>query len=92
MSEPPRGWDRSMWGVLFTGSQRGERPMLLGATWNRPTPADYDGEPSRALLFKTRATARAWCVGQHEKYRGRTDCCAAWRFRPARVREVISVV
>jgi len=84
-------WDRALWGVLFYGSRPGEAPLLLGCGWERTWLPRYAQEPPRALTFTTRAAARHWCRQQHAKYVGRPDCCAQWRFRPVRVREVIQV-
>jgi hypothetical protein len=83
-------WNRVLWGVTFS-SPRTKQPMMLGQIWRNDSHVRiyYDGEPSRALLFKTRSTARAWCREQHQKYAGRDDVCAEWRFRPIRVREAV---
>lgn len=83
-----RGWDRDLWAVDFIGSV-GDRLSILGTGWSEPHPPSYSGEPSRALLFTTRALARAWCRAKQATYAGRTDSLAAWRFRPIRVREVV---
>lgn len=89
----PRPWDRLLWGIQMQGSDARDRPMLLGEAWTdleaRPGPGF--GEPSRALLFTTRALARKFCNAQHAKYAGRDDCCAKWRFKPVRVRETVQV-
>ena len=84
------GWDRRLWGVVLFDSG------LLGTGWNRDIRESgerYDGAPTRALLFTSRATARDWCVRKHAEYATRPDGdpCRAWRFRAVRVRERITV-
>ena len=82
------GIRRHLWGVAFVGAGKG-RPLLLGVGWAATVPPRYDGEPSRALLFTSRAAARRWCAAKQATYAGRTDACAQWRFTPVRVREVV---
>ena len=80
-----------MWGVLFTGGDA--KPLLLGSLWNevcRKGPI-YDGEPTRALVFQTRESARNWCHEQMDKYKDRNDLLAQWKFRPVRVIETVEV-
>lgn len=90
-------WNRKLWGISFVGSLK-EKPRLLGAAWDegaRASPAHYFGEPTRALLFTTRAQARAWCDVQHARYLTYYDkdhICRQWRFRPVRVRERVTAV
>lgn len=89
----PRWWRTTRWGVLFYNNDKRDRPMLLGAAWDTGAMLAgnrYAGEPLRPLLFVTRADARAWCSNQHNKYLGRNDCCARWRFRPVRVTESVT--
>ena len=86
-----RPWDRRLWGVEW---RSGEDRLLIGGGWggqmtDRPA---YPGEPTRPLLFTTRAVARRWCATEQAKYTGRTDTCATWRFRPVRVRETVRVL
>lgn len=81
-------WNRLLWGVEFSGPGR-DKPMLLGSLWHGVKPTPYHDEPTHALLFRTRSVARAWCRCQMNVYRGRTDCCARWRFKPVRVRETV---
>lgn len=83
-------WDRQLWGVIFRGVDRSD--MLIGRLWHEQMPTPYDGEPTRPLLFATRQAARDWCTREMEKYKGRSDCCADWRFRPVRVRETVRPV
>lgn len=90
-----KGWNRLLWGVAFTGARKNNEPLLIGQHWDSVTllrPAAYAGEPTHALLFYTRQQARAWCAAEHAQYAGRTDCCAKWRFRPVRVREIVKAV
>jgi len=85
-------WDRLLWGVTFTGGMVGDKPSLIGTHWMRPTPeARYDDEPTRPLLFCTRAAAREWCRVRVAEYAGRTDSCGKWKFRPVRVRELVTM-
>jgi len=66
---------------------------LIGEAWdNSMISVRHKGEPTRPLLFTTRAAARDWCRSHMEKYKGRRDCCADWVFTPVRVRELIDVV
>jgi hypothetical protein len=88
--------ERLLWGAVFIGASihaEDNAPILLSDgwldTWPKP---QYDGEPTRALVFMTRVQARAWCASQQAKYRKRSDCYAKWRFRPVRVRETVEVV
>lgn len=86
-----KGWDRILWGVRFTSP--GENPMMLGADWYRGvwnTNTGYPGEPSHALLFKTRKYAREYCAAQMASYAARGDICSKWKFAPVRVRELIT--
>lgn len=91
----PSPWDRLFWGISFTGRYKDERHLLLGTAWHT-TPLQqselYPGEPTRPLLFQTRAQAREWCKAKHAVYAGRKDCCKDWRFRPVRVRELVCLV
>lgn len=84
-------WDRKMWGVTFTGDK--VEKMLIGTMWdsNVSKANARAGEPTRALLFTTRALARDWCRAKMQQYEGRTDCCATWKFSPVRVRETVRV-
>ena len=78
-------WDRLLWGVHFiTG--KGARPLLIGTGWMHPRPEiQYNGQPTRPILFTTREQARAWCREERARYAHRNDCCADWRFVPVRV-------
>lgn len=91
MSRAP--WDRLLWGVHFSSPFGDKEGMLISASWDSSVRHSrlYPGEPSRALLFCTREQARTWCKAQMAKYRGRTDCCKDWRFRPVRVRERVTL-
>ena len=83
MKSSPRAWDRRLWGVVL----HADHVTLIGSAWNGDVPA-HPGEPTRPLLFTTRAQARQWCAENADQ----TACCAAWRFRPVRVRETIRTV
>lgn len=89
-------WDRRLWGVVVSTNARDSTPFLIGEAWDeelRNRQLRDDG-PSRALLFTTRAAARAWCARQHAEWRaGRRphDPVAKWRARPVRVREQVYI-
>src|SRR3990167_7561463 len=87
-----RPWDRLLWGVEFysVGDPPRDRLTILGTGWSHVRAGDYAGEPTRPLLFMTRADARHWCAKKLATYAGRTDRRAAWRFRPIRVRETVT--
>lgn len=89
---PHNPWNRRLWGVLFhSGSVCA--PHLLGAIWDDDLRARayYPGEPTRPLLFQTRAQARAWCRPRMQEWRARKDLVARWTVRPVAVREIIHV-
>lgn len=89
-------WDRELWGVELTS--RRSTPILIGETWHvdslAPSTKRHDGEPTRALLFTTRKSAREWCATENAACRShpRGDFVRAWRFRPVRVRERVTVL
>ena len=82
-------WDRLLWGVEFADSTD-RRLTILGTVWMDPPPeSQYEGEPTRPILFTTRKLAREWCKNKQAEYAGRKDFTAKWRFRPLRVREKV---
>jgi len=83
-----REWSRTFWGVKFTSSLD-ENPILLGSIWRIEKTIPYPDEPTRPMLFRTRAAARKWCKEQMEKNSKRTDCLAGWKFMPVKVREQV---
>lgn len=85
-------WNRLLWGVEFTGS-RDEPPKLIGDLWSPNRGVPHAGEPTRALLFCTRAQARVWCVERSLRWGGRerNDIVSRWRLRPVRVRETVVI-
>lgn len=83
-----RWWRQRCWGVMFRGALPTDAPMLLGQAWYA-VERKYLGEPSRALLFQTRAQARQWCAVHQATYRRRQDTCMTWRFSVVRVRETV---
>jgi len=86
--EDVMAWDRLLWGIEFIDSRK-EYP-LIGTVWMRPPPkSQYEGEPTRPILFTTRKLAREWCKNKRAQYLGRLDFVAKWRFRPVRVREKV---
>lgn len=95
VNRPVRSWDRLLWGVQFTGSMADDEPMLIGNLWAYDFGGQpYHGEPTRALLFCTRAQARAWCSDTMRKWsdgRQRDDTVRRWAVRPVRVRETAQV-
>ena len=84
------GWDRELWGILFysLGTPK-ERALMLGSSWHSIRPQDYDGAPTRPLLFQSRWAARQWCEAQRARYADRQDCCQDWRFHPIKIHERI---
>src|SRR3990172_3528558 len=71
-------WDRKLWGVELRKPR--ETPLLIGI-WK----GAYSGEPRRALLFTTRAAARAWAKLRQAFYERHHD----WRFVAVKVRETV---
>jgi hypothetical protein len=88
VSQRKRGWDRRLWGAEKIGLG------LLGVGWHIQRVEYYEAEPLRALLFTTRRAARAFCQQTNARYAAYPDwhVCRAWRFRPVRVRERVTVV
>jgi hypothetical protein len=83
-------WDRRLWGVKFSSPKGGA--VLIGEGWDDSRfMTRHDGEPTRTLLFTTRAAARKWCKTKMDKCKDRNDCCADWVFTPVRVRELVDV-
>lgn len=86
--------ERLLWGVLFTGADPRDAPMLLSEAWcpaRRELPT-LPGVPTRALLFCTRAQARDWCAAKQQEWHARRDFVRRWRVKPVRVRETVEVV
>lgn len=92
MMTDPRPWDRKLWAVAFTGGDRSDPPILIGGLWHKPpVPPSYLGEPTRPLLFCTRAQAREWCGARMAEWQAHPDeILRRWRVRPVRVREVVA--
>lgn len=88
---------RLLWGVSFTGSTGAKDGLdILSTGWHASSPSSrYTGEPSRTLLFVTRAHARAWCRVKEAYYADQYPAghlCRKWRFRAVRVRETVVTV
>lgn len=67
--------------------------MIIGTAWHKEANEankGYAGEPSRALLFKTRKYARQYCAGQRASYAKIGGVCATWRFTPVQVKESVT--
>lgn len=79
--------NRLLWAAEFSSPFTDAR--LLFTAWNKTSLPQYEGEPSRVMLFNTRKEARAWCKAKNEMYGARQDLCRDWRFRPVRVRETV---
>jgi hypothetical protein len=90
-----RRWHRLLWGVVFESVVGDHDAMLIGSLWADDLKSiRYDGEPTRALLFCTRAQARTWCAKKMAGWReGRTasDRVMTRRVRAVRVRETVQV-
>ena len=83
-------WDRKLWGVEVT-TRADRKPFLIGTAWNGNSGAHYAGEPSRALMFTTRAEARTWCFNKKADL-SNSDLCRHWKLRPERVRETVRAI
>lgn len=84
---------RIFWAIRFDGSS-GD-PMVIGTAWHKEANErnkGYVGEPSRALLFKTRMQARKYCAARRKEYATIGGVCAKWRFTPIRVRESVTTL
>ena len=44
------GWDRRLWGVEFKDGESHAHAILVTG-WHRVSPPEYDGAPTRPLLF-----------------------------------------
>ena len=83
-----KAWRHVWWGVEFRSPRF--TPHLLGDLWHKQGNIyRYEGEPPRAMLFRTRKIARAWCAAKMESHKGRTDACSNWRFRAVKVIETV---
>lgn len=83
-------WDRALWGIVFTSDKTLSGPVLVGRVWHHAANvgwAAYPGEPTRPLLFNTRAQARGECRELRQKCAG----LPAWKFRPVAVRELVTL-
>lgn len=79
-------WDRKRWAIELSNKQGGIERCIIGEGW------DWELIPQhihhRCLTFPTRSQAMAWCIKAHDRY----DVHGYWRFRPIRVREVITPI
>jgi len=82
------GWNRTLWGMRFNG-HLDKSGFLIATTWDSEGRMFHPGEPSRALLFKTRTAARMWCKWKNDIWRSRSDLMNKWRVRAVRVRETV---
>jgi hypothetical protein len=82
-------WNRKLWGVEFKSYRGGWG--LIGAGWHPDYGRGHHGEPSRALLFTTRAAARQFVSQKQAEWRQRSpdDVLSHWRLRVVRVRETV---
>ncbi len=93
MTVTAKSYDKLLWGVRFTGSSVDPVPMLIGTLWmDRAREQAYPGEPTRALLFTTRAAAREFCRYQMARWSLGDSIVRQWRVQPVRVREVVAEV
>lgn len=85
--------ERRYWGVMFWSPFGALGPLGIGWLDGGWPPARYPGEPGRAMLFLARREARAWCQQKAAFYSKYPDghVCRAWRFRPVKVREHVTV-
>ena len=84
-----KAWHRKLWGVNFTGNNPREAPMLIGGNWHIGARPGHIGEPSRALLFQTRAEAREWCANKMHEWRRIGGAVGYWKVRAVRVEEIV---
>lgn len=84
-------WNQPLWGVHLISDR--EKPLLLGRAWapGINSAPRYTGEPTRALLFETRAQARQWCADRMRPWRLRSDSMRDWKLRPVRVVESVTI-
>ena len=83
-------WNRLFWGVVLIDSKNSHL-FLIGTVWMNPPPkSQYEGEPTRPILFTSRQLAPHLCKNKQAEYVGRTDFVAKWRFRTVRVREKVT--
>lgn len=86
MAQP---WARKLWGIRMTSKHPLSKPMLVGSLWSFPMPKkQYEGEPTHALLFYTRAQAREWCKRRMETLSNWGE----WKFTPVRVIESVTQI
>ena len=57
-------WDKKLWGIEYTTLDG--RKIIISNMWHHYSAAPhlYPGEPSRAMLFTTRKTAREWMASE----------------------------
>lgn len=84
-----KGWDRLLWGVEMRCASCRPDPIIIGEAWAQAYPRI--NEPTRALLFTTRITARRWCRMKLTEY-AKNHSLADWKLRPVRVRETVEAV
>ena len=80
-------WDRMKWGIALT-TRLDPKPALIGGMWHPNGKARYPGEPTRAVLFDTRAQARSWARSKTQEANMHSP---DWRFHVVRVREVVAM-
>lgn len=74
------------------GADPRDKPLLLSESWcsaRRALPT-LPSVPTRALLFCTRAQARAWCAGTMEGWQQGDSIVRRWRVKPVRVIEKVA--
>jgi len=75
-------WNRKLWGIEYRSKTLNH---IIGNLWNysfAEPHKGYDGEPTHALLFTTRAAAREWC-----KSKGNSSS-----LHVVRVREIVRTI
>jgi len=80
-----RAWDRLLWAVAFK-SPGTNQPFLVGESWHAVRLAAYVDEPTRALLFRTRRTAREWAKAKTLDSKRHST---GWKLWAVRVRETL---
>ena len=80
-------WDNLRWAVDFCGVNGRH---MIGSTWTGIEASAHDDEPTRALLFCSRAKARAWVAAENAELKARNDWWGREHsYRVVRVRETV---
>ena len=67
MSKREYHWNQTLWAIKFTYKDN-SKSFIIGEVWDKIRPPNYEGEPTRPLLFWTRAKARKWIQNNNARY------------------------